>query len=226
MSEKQQTNSSSSAVIAFGVIGIIILLGLGLALFVSQNGDEVDDNNTSISQEIEDDAVDGIREISPPQSLQNFTFTASNGADISLSEFAGQYILLYFGYTNCPDFCPSAMLDYSNVIESLGEDANQVTFMMISVDPERDTPELLNTYVSRYDESIVALSGNHEELERIAQDYNLTYQAQPETSAGFYTVDHTTSKFLIDPEGNLIQIFSWGLSPITITQTLRAHLDS
>ena len=219
MSEKQQTNSPSGALIAFGVIGIIVLLGLGLALFVSQNGDETSDDNTITNEEIEDDAVDGIRDITPPRNLQNFTFTDVNGEDVSLSDFAGQYILLYFGYTNCPDFCPAAMLDYTNVIERLGEDSDQVTFMMISVDPERDTPELLSNYVSRYDEAIVALSGNHEELERIAEDYNLSYEAQPETAAGFYNVDHTTSKFLIDPEGNLIQIFSLqtnGLSPPVI----------
>lgn len=227
MSENQHSvSNNNSALISLSIIGVIILIGLGIALFVSERGQkEESPDNQSVAQ-AEDDNLDGIREFNPPQALQNFTFTSTEGETVSLSDFSGKYVLVYFGYLNCPDFCPATMLDYVQISEQLGENSPEVVFLFIGIDEARDTPEALANYVSRYDAEIVALSGNAEELARIGDDYELQYELQPESAPNVYSVDHTVSKFLINPDGELIRIFSWGLSSRTISRELQQLIES
>lgn len=219
------SSDSNAPLIAMGIIAVIVLLGFGIALFASERGDKEDtpDTNDTVTQE--DDNLDGIREFDPPQALQDFTFTSTEGEPVSLSDFAGRYVLLYFGYLNCPDFCPTTMLEYEEINTRLGDNADEVVLLFIGIDEARDTPEALANYVSRYDADIIALSANAEELERIGEDYELNYLIQPETAPNVYNVDHTVSKFLINPDGELIRIFSWGLSEITITRELENLLE-
>lgn len=164
--------------------------------------------------------------IDPPTELQDFTFTANTGDPLSLSDLRGSYVLIYFGYTHCPDVCPLTLLDFRRIKRDLGDVAEGVEFVLISVDGERDTPEFLDRYIARYDSSFIGLSGDDRELERIAPDYNLFYERRENVaSQAGYLVDHTSSKFLVDPDGHLIRIYSFTVDAEVITGDLRELLN-
>ncbi len=158
--------------------------------------------------------VQGIMPVNPPMPLTDFAFPASRGGTLGLSDLRGAYTLMFFGYTNCPDFCPLTMMEYRRIKERLGEDADAVNFVFVSVDPERDTPERLATYLARYDPAFIGLQGDDDTLERIAGEYGLQFERRYEDagSTGNYPVDHTTQSYLIDAQGRLRAIFRYGTS--------------
>lgn len=148
--------------------------------------------------------------IDPPQPLTDFSFVANTGEPLRLSDLRGQYVLLYFGFTYCPDFCPTTMIKFKQIKALLGDSASQVAFVMISVDEARDTPTVLDAYMRRYDPAFIGLQGTDSGLAAIQQEYNLFYAQVPlQGSASGYTMDHSASKYLIDPQGQLIRIYSF-----------------
>lgn len=153
----------------------------------------------------------GITPLEPGVELADFTLPASTGADMSLSDLRGSYVLMFFGYTHCPDFCPTTMANYKLIQQDLGDDAGRLKFVFTSVDGERDTPEVLAEYVSRFDPAFIGLQGNDETLEQIAGDYGLDYALHTDEADadGSYAVDHTTYSYLIDPEGRLRALVSY-----------------
>ncbi len=180
----------------------------------------MDTNNTIASS-------DGKSVIEPPQKIPEFTLTAQDGEPLSLSNLNGRYVLLSFGYTHCPDVCPATLLEFRQIHRQLGDLSEQVEFMFISVDPARDTPELLNRYMARYDPSFIGLSGDEDVLQSIAPDFGLFWDIRDDTStrAG-YIVDHTASRYLLDPEGQLIRIYSFTADPLVIEADIRDLLTS
>ena len=150
----------------------------------------------------------GVIELDPPRELVDFTLPASTGATVSLSELQGKYTLLFFGYTHCPDFCPTTLAHWQQMKRELGELGDQLNYIFISVDGERDTPDLLQRYLSRFDPAFVGLSGEPETLAEIAPDYGLEYILNTEEGEN-YSVSHTTRTYLIDPQGRLISVFSF-----------------
>lgn len=159
------------------------------------------------------------------QTLTDFSLTANDNNEISLSQLQGNHVLLAFGYTHCPDVCPATLLKFKRVKSLLGEDADQLQFVFISVDGERDTPEVLDRYMRRYDESFIGLSGHDDVLSQIQDEYGLFYERRenPNSRAG-YLVDHTASKFLINPEGELIRIYSFAVTANEIASEIRQLL--
>lgn len=141
-------------------------------------------------------------ELPEPQTVPDFTLTAAGDTPVSLSDFRGQYVFLYFGYTFCPDFCPTTLAKMARVREELGDDADRMQVIMVTVDPERDTPEALADYVSRFDPSFVGLSGTTTEIDAAGAPFGLFYQKNEGSAATGYLVDHSTRTYLIDPEGN------------------------
>ncbi|MFW5709217.1 MAG: SCO family protein [Chloroflexota bacterium] len=231
--------------VAAGGLLFVVFVALAIGIYlVLDSIDQADTSSPAVVDMSEDTTVtstdenppdvtvpqttgDGISIIAPPQDLLDFTFVANTGEPLSLSDLEGQYILLSFGYTHCPDVCPANLLDYRQIKRSLGELSDNVTFMFISVDPERDTPEFLDRYLERYDPSFIGLSGEHEELSRIARDYNLFWEIRDNTGTGAgYLVDHTASRFLISPTGELIRVYSFTTTPQAIEADLRALLDA
>ena len=218
---------SNNAVLILGgfiIIGIGVMIAFALVTNTN-NSDDVTPLEPQLCNDI-DLAIDdtGILDINPRCVLEDFTFTATTGEDFSRSNLEGELALVYFGYINCPDFCPPTMLDFQSIQELLGDDAEQVNFVFVTVDPERDTVEALDAYMNRFNESFIGLVGNDAELTRIASDYDLTYEAQPESAPGIYTVDHTVSRYLIDSNGQLIRRFSFALSPGSIANEIEAVL--
>ncbi|MEQ8677782.1 MAG: SCO family protein [Aggregatilineales bacterium] len=173
-------------------------------------------------------AEGGVRIIDPPRTVSDFTLPAQTGEPLSISELQGKVALIFFGYTHCPDVCPLTMLDFRDVHDMFGTEADHVAFVYISVDGERDAPAVMADYFARRDMQsyMIGLSGDEATLNRIAPEYNLYYNLNPPDDNGFYTVDHTASIYLLDTEGRLSRIFAYGTEPAIIAETIRDILAS
>ncbi|MBZ0303404.1 MAG: SCO family protein [Anaerolineae bacterium] len=163
---------------------------------------------------------DGGTLVDPPRKLADFTLTGIDSQPLSLSDLAGKVTLLYFGYTHCPDVCPLTLGDFKQIKEQLGPQADQINFVMISVDGERDTPEYLQRYLSAFDPTFLGMTGSGDDLKRVGVDYGLYFHLNKEEGEN-YTVDHTASIFMIDPQGNLRTIFTYGTEPEVITEYIQ-----
>ena len=163
--------------------------------------------------------------VNPPVKLRDFRFPASTGQTLSLSDMNGKWRVVFFGYLHCPDFCPLTLSDYRKVKRFLGEDAANVLFVYISVDGDRDTPEVMANFLKNYDAEFIGLQGNDVDLMAIQPDYGFYYRRNMSsgTSAN-YTIDHSTRSYLIDPQGNLVASFLYSTAPATIAQAIQAHM--
>lgn len=121
---------------------------------------------------------------------------------VSLRDFAGQYVFLYFGYTFCPDVCPATLLTLQGVHDSLGDQADRMQVVMVSVDPERDTPEALETYVHYFDNTFIGITGTKAEIDALAEPLGVYYEKGEGSVATGYLVNHSARVYLIDPDGN------------------------
>jgi len=140
--------------------------------------------------------------IDPPVPAADFSLTDQHGELFQLSAQKGKVVLIFFGYTNCPDVCPITLTDFKRIKSELGDQAEEVRFVFITVDPERDTVERLSTYLPSYDPDFYGLTGGREQLEQVWKSYGV-YQAHQEGgSAAGYLVDHTARIYAIDQQGN------------------------
>ena len=140
-------------------------------------------------------------DVSTPLAEANFNLTDHNGKQRTLADFRGKVVALFFGYTHCPDVCPTTLADLAQVMSMLDKDAGRVQVLFVTVDPERDKPEMLVKYVSAFHPSFLGLYGDAQATAQAAKAFNVTYQKQPTTSG--YNVDHSVGTFLIDPEGRV-----------------------
>lgn len=162
-----------------------------------------------------------------PRQLTDWTLPSSTGSDLSLSSLRGKYAVLFFGYTHCPDFCPTTLGDYKVVKRELGDTAEQVDFVFVSVDPERDTPEVLQKYVTTFDPAFIGVSGDAATLESVSKEYGLFYKLRKdEASGGNYPVDHTSLSYVVDPEGRLVAMYPYALPPKDIAADLKQRIGS
>jgi protein SCO1/2 len=127
----------------------------------------------------------------------------ASGKHRSLTEFKGKAVVLFFGYTHCPDVCPTTLLEMKQARDQLGSDAARVQVLFVSVDPERDTPEVLGKYVPSFDPSFIGLSGDTAAVAKAAKEFKVFYQKTPGKSPGSYTIDHTAGIYVFDPQGRL-----------------------
>lgn len=148
--------------------------------------------------------------LSDPQPAPSFTLTADTGESIGVDKFSGKVVLLYFGYTFCPDICPASLAELADAMDDLGGDSSDVQVVMISVDPARDTPEVLGEYVDHFNPSFIGLTGSDAEVAAVAEQYNVYYQAHEGTAATGYLVDHWAGVIVIDREGMLVEMLSFG----------------
>jgi protein SCO1 len=176
----------------------------------------------------------GDRVLSPPQSAQGtgkaliggpFELVAHDGRKVTQADFAGKHMLVFFGFTNCPDVCPAKLNTISIALEDLGPLAEQVTPVFITVDPERDTPERMAEYVSNFSAGIVGLTGTPGQIKQAAKAYRVYYaKVEMENSASGYTMDHSAFTYLMDENGEYVTHFAYGTSPAKITKRLRQEL--
>ena len=142
------------------------------------------------------------------------------GESIALSDFEDQVVVVYFGYTFCPDVCPITLAKLARARDLLGNEADDVQVVMITVDPERDTVEVLEDYAANFDNSFIGLTGDPADIDRIATTYGVYYQAQESTSAAGYLVDHTSTVMVIDRSGELKLLVSFDATDVEIAEDL------
>lgn len=153
-----------------------------------------------------------------------FRLTAGDGRTVTDADFRGRWMLVYFGYTHCPDACPTALQDMANAVDALGPDAaRRVALLFITIDPERDTPALIQDYVSAFNAPITALSGTPEQIAAAAHAYRVYYAKHPRDDGG-YDMDHSSIIYLMDPAGKLVGNFTHETPPDAITTKLKGVL--
>ncbi len=159
-----------------------------------------------------------------PEPVPDFEMMASTGERVRLSDFHGKPVLLYFGYTYCPDACPTTMNELRKVMEQLGPRADDVQVVMVSVDPERDTPDALREYLANFGATFIGLSGSEEELLSAATPLGVYFRKHDGTPASGYLVDHSTTLMAVDPDGFLRLLYPYETPADAIAEDMRTMM--
>jgi protein SCO1/2 len=155
---------------------------------------------------------------------KDFALTDHNGKPRRLADFKGRAVLMFFGYTQCPDVCPSTMGSMRELMAKLGPDAERVQVLFVTVDPERDTPQLLAQYVPVFHSSFLGLYGDAAATAATAGEFKIFYRKQPGKTPSTYTVDHTAGIYLFDPRGRLRLYIRHGETPERMAQDIKRLL--
>jgi protein SCO1 len=152
-----------------------------------------------------------------------FTLIDQNGHPVSDADFKGEPFLVFFGFTHCPDACPTTLMELSDVLDKLGSDADKVRVLFITVDPERDNPGALKDYLSAFSPRLVGLTGDLAAVTAVAKEYHVYFKKVP-LEGGDYTMDHTALVYLMSKEGRFVSPFSLKRSPQEAAADLRQML--
>lgn len=155
------------------------------------------------------------------QPVTNFTLTGSDGEPVSLIDFRGKVVMLYFGYTFCPDVCPATMIELSDAMEILGDKSEDVQVVMVTLDPERDTPEVMQRYVTHFNDTFIGLTGTPEELIAVTAPMGIFYERHEGSSAAGYLIDHTATVAVLDKEGKLRLVYPFGVTGADMAADLK-----
>lgn len=155
---------------------------------------------------------------------RDFALTDHGGQLRRLADYRGKVVALFFGYTHCPDICPTTLSAMAGVMKLLGDDAGRVQVLFVTVDPARDTRELLAQYVPWFDPRFAGLSGDAAMTAAVARDFRVFYVPQPPDAHGNYAIDHTASTYLFDPRGRLRLLVQHGETPDRIAADMRLLL--
>lgn len=163
--------------------------------------------------------------VNPPVLVQDFSLPASREDITRLSDLAGHWRVIFFGYMHCPDFCPLTLVDYQKTKTLLDEQAEEVTFIFISVDAARDTPEAIQDYLAHFDPDFVGFAADDATLGRIQPDYGFYYERRLDSgSNAVYTIDHSTRSYLLDRAGVLRASFAYDTEPQAMAMALQWYL--
>jgi protein SCO1/2 len=155
---------------------------------------------------------------------RDFHLNDHNGKPRSLADFRGSVVAMFFGYTQCPDVCPTSMTAMAEVMKQLGSDAKRVQVLFVTVDPERDTPPLLAQYVPQFHPSFLGLYGDVPATQRVAKDFKVFYEKRPGSTPTSYTIDHTAGTYVFDPQGRLRLFVKHGEKPDLVAADIRLLL--
>lgn len=153
----------------------------------------------------------------------SFTMIDQDGRLISNADLAGHPYLVFFGYTHCPDFCPTALFDISEVFKELGPET-KVTALFVTIDPDRDTPEVLKSYLENFDSRIIGLTGDSQKIEAISKAFRVYARKVPGKKTNDYSVDHTGLVYLMDKRGKFVSAFNLQRPPGEAARELEAYL--
>ena len=155
-----------------------------------------------------------------------FELTDHTGAQFTRDDLAGDYALIYFGYTFCPDVCPTELGLMAEAIDLLEGDGERVRPVMITIDPERDTPDVLSEYVPLFHERLVGLTGTEQEVRDVATKYRVFYRRFEDPNYTYYLMDHTSFVYLLSPTGEIASMFRYQTPPEEMAATIRQHMRS
>jgi protein SCO1 len=151
-----------------------------------------------------------------------FTLSTTDGATVTDQTYRGKWLLVYFGYTSCPNSCPTMLLEVAGALNKLGPDAAQIQPLFITVDPERDTREVMRQYIGSFDRRILGLTGAPAQIAAAAKEYGAYYvRHRTGAGAGDYVIDHSTYLYVMDPQGKFVRAFDGGTSGDRIADALR-----
>ncbi|WP_159589045.1 SCO family protein [Chelativorans xinjiangense] len=160
--------------------------------------------------------VSGVADVGGP-----FTLTDETGKTVTEADLLGKPSAIFFGFTFCPDVCPTTLYELSGLIDRLGQDADRMNWVFVSVDWERDGPQELSEYLSAFDERIRGFSGSEQEIEKVTKAYKVFYERVSTEDGGDYTINHTASVFLMDGEGRFFGTLGYGEDPETMLGKLK-----
>ena len=169
-------------------------------------------------------AMGGVSKVAQPAAIGGpFQLTDQNGKAVTDKNLKGKPTLIFFGYTHCPDVCPTSLFEISEVLRALGKDADKVNAVFISVDPERDTPATMKEYLSSFDPHLEGLSGDPAETAKVVTSYRV-YAKKVPTKDGDYTMDHTALIYLMDRDGRFVSPFNLKRTPEEAAADLKKYL--
>lgn len=192
------------------LFGIAILVGLTGAYLIFENTQEYTYQGSLID---------------PPVPAPEFRLTDVNGDKFELNALDGKAVIMFFGYTSCPDVCPVTLSDFLQIRSRLGEAAEEVSFVFITVDPDRDTPERMKRYLTNFDPEIIGLTGSRGELEPVWSSYGVYQEKSEGSEKDNYLVDHSSRIYVIDKQGNLLLTYLFGTENNVIAEDVH-HLIS
>lgn len=169
-------------------------------------------------------AMGGMSKVAQPAAIGGpFQLTDQNGKTVTDKNLKGKPTLIFFGYTHCPDVCPTSLFEISEVLRAMGKDADKVNAIFISVDPERDTPAAMKDYLSSFDPHLEGLSGDPAEIAKVITSYRV-YAKKVPTKDGDYTMDHTALIYLMDRDGRFVSPFNLKRTPDEAAAELKRYL--
>jgi len=158
---------------------------------------------------------------------KDFALPDHNGQTRRLQDFRGKVVVLFFGYTQCPDVCPTSMLELAEVKKSLGADGDKLQGLFVTVDPERDTPEVLKAYMANFDPAFLALrASTPEQLAAMAKDFKVYYKKVEGQAPGSYTMDHAAASYIYDTQGRLRLYSRYGSGPAALGADVKRLLKA
>ena len=157
---------------------------------------------------------------------RDFKLIDHTGKPRTLADFRGKVVVMFFGYTQCPDFCPTTLAELAAAMQELGPDTDHVQVLFVTIDPERDTQELLSRYVPAFNPSFVGLYDDAAATAEVAKEFKVLYQKQPGPAPGSYTMDHSAGTFIFDPQGRLRVYVSYGQGPEVYAHDIRELLKA
>jgi len=163
-------------------------------------------------------------DITGAEFARDFNLTDHNGQARSLSDFKGKVVAMFFGYTHCPDVCPTTLSDFSAALKLLGAQADQVQVIFVTLDPQRDTPDLLKQFVPAFNPAFLGMYTDAEGLKQLAHEYKVVYQKASVKSADDYLIDHSAGTYIYDPQGRIRLLMAYGSRPETIAHDLKILL--
>lgn len=169
-------------------------------------------------------AMGGVSKVAQPAAVGGpFQLTDQTGKAVTDKDLKGKPTLIFFGYTHCPDVCPTSLFEISEVLRAMGKDADKVNAVFISVDPERDTPATMKDYLSSFDPHLEGLSGDPAETAKVITSYRV-YAKKVPTKDGDYTMDHTALIYLMDRDGRFVSPFNLKRTPEEAAADLKRYL--
>lgn len=154
----------------------------------------------------------------------DFQLTGQDGKLTSLDDFKGKVVVLFFGYTHCPEVCPTTLADLAQTMRTLGGDARRVQVVFVTLDPERDTPDMLSKFVPAFDPSFIALYGSPSSIAQAAKSFGVTYAKRPDLHGG-YTLDHSDGIYLLGTKGKPLLLAPYNQSTQFLAEDIRLLLS-